>query len=70
MIELTKGRKKWQNKARTTTDLLCHCWFCLRDRGITPDANSDERHRRSILPGSPVYRTDNGQVTNVAPGSE
>lgn len=70
MIKLSSGRKKWQLKAQklkapegVSVEFPCTCWDCLRSNGITSDANSHESHRRNILPGSPIYRTDNGLVT-------
>jgi len=64
VIKLSSGKREWQIKARQLkADTDCHCWFCLRAVGITPNSNSHESHRRSILSGSPVYRTDNGDVT-------
>lgn len=62
MVELKPPIKKpWQLKAIGTTYCKCACWDCLRSRGITPDANSHETHRRNILPGSPLYSPATGR---------
>lgn len=70
MIKLQGGKKKWQLKAKllpfpNSNEFPCTCWECLRRNGITPDRNSHESHRRNILPGSPVFRTDNGEVESL-----
>lgn len=65
MIKLSGGKKGWQRKVLKLGEDFCTCWECLRGNGITPDRNSHESHRRNILPGSPIYRTDNGEVESA-----
>lgn len=61
MIELRPPVKRpWQFKA-LLSETACNCWDCLRKRGITPDPNAHETHRRNILPGSPIYDVSNGR---------